>query len=142
MHNAYNCPWSAFQTSLQASGPVVGEEDAGSRVSFGPRAVWVLIAIFAAIVGLFAAWTYLQWSIAEHVYSAKAGLDWFGITFYHGYTFIVGAIIALLVINPRVSKSDLSGLVTMLSRTTSQYGDEFQRPLSGLRPGAWIWGFW
>jgi uncharacterized membrane protein (UPF0182 family) len=127
---------------LQGSDPVVGEDDAGARISFGPRAIWVLIAIFAVIVGLFAAWTYLTWSIAQHVYSTKADLSWFGITFYHDYTFIVGGIIALLVINPRVGKSDLTGLVTLMSRRTSQYGDEFQRPVTDLRPGAWVWGLW
>jgi uncharacterized membrane protein (UPF0182 family) len=127
---------------LEGRGAQGGEEEAGTRVSFGPRAVWVLIAIFALIVGLFAAWTYLEWSIAEHVFSAKAGLDWFGITFYHGYTFIVGGILALLVINPKVGKSDLSGLVTLMSRRPSQYGEEYARPLTDIRPGAWVWGFW
>ena len=97
------------------------DENAGNRVSFGPRAIWVLIAIFAVVVGLFAAWTYLQWSIAQHVYSTKAALNWFGITFYHGYTFLVGGILALLVINPRVGKSDLSGLLGVLSRRSPGY---------------------
>jgi hypothetical protein len=127
---------------LQGGIPEGVEEDAGTRVSFGPRAIWVLIAIFAIIVGLFAAWIYLEWSIAQHVYSTKADLNWFGIVFYHGYTFIVGGVIALLVINPRVGKSDLSSLVTLMSRRTAQYGDELQRPLAELKPGAWVWGLW
>jgi len=118
------------------------EEETSTRVSFGPRAVWVLIGIFALIVALFAAWTYLEWSIAEHVYSTKADLDWFGITFFHGYTFLVGGIIALLVVNPRVGKSDLSGLVGLMTRRTPQYGEEYARPLTDLKPGAWVWGFW
>ena len=128
---------------MQDAGPPLGEEEHRTPVSFGPRAIWVLIAIFAIIVGLFAAWIYLQWSIAEHVYATKADLNWFGITFYHGYTFLVGGILALLVINPRVGKSDLSSLLTLMSRrTSSQYGDEFQRPLAELKPGAWLWGLW
>ena len=100
------------------------------------------VVIFALIVTLFAAWTFLEWSVAEHVYSAKAGLDWFGITFYHGYTFIVGGILALLVISPRVGKSDLSGLMTLLSTRRSPY-EEYQRPLlTEIKAGPWVWGLW
>jgi uncharacterized membrane protein (UPF0182 family) len=127
---------------LQERGAEGGEEEARSRPSFGPRAIWGLIVIFAIIVGVFAAWTYLEWSIAEHVFSAKAGLDWFGITFYHGYTFVVGAILALLVINPQVGKSDLSGLVSLMARRPSPYGEEYAQPLTEIKPGAWVWGFW
>ncbi|MDA4115761.1 MAG: hypothetical protein OK442_04315 [Thaumarchaeota archaeon] len=127
---------------MQDAGPPLGEEEPRTPVSFGPRAIWVLIGIFAVIVALFAAWIYLQWSIAEHVYSTKSDLNWFGITFYHGYTFLVGGILALLVVNPRVGKSDLGGLVTLMTRRTSQYGDELQRPLAELRPGATVWGLW
>lgn len=124
------------------SGPPVGEEEPHQRVSFGPRSVWLLIVAFAAIVALYATWTYLQWSIAQHVYSTKSDLSWFGITFYHDYTFLVGGILALLVVNPRVGKSDLSGLVTLVTRRTAQYGDEIQRPLASLNPGIWLWGLW
>jgi len=119
-----------------------GDEVAGSRPSFGPRAIWVLVAVFAVVVGLFAAWTYLEWSIAEHVYSAKAGLDWFGITFFHDDTFIVGALLALLVINPKVGKSDLSGLATLASRRSSPYSDEYVQRIPSITPGATLWGFW
>ncbi|MDA4116955.1 MAG: hypothetical protein OK455_01245 [Thaumarchaeota archaeon] len=120
-----------------------GEDDGVSpRVSFGPRAAWVLVAILAIIVILFAAWTYLQWSIAEHVYSTKSNLDWFGITFYHGLTFFVGGLLALLAINPRVGSSDLTGLFTLMSRRLPQVGEEFERPIAEVRPGVWLWGFW
>ncbi|HKT22513.1 MAG TPA: hypothetical protein VJR06_07900, partial [Nitrososphaerales archaeon] len=127
---------------MQGSGPPVGEEEQRGPVSFGPRAVWVLVVVLAVIVALFAGWTYLQWAIAQHVYSTKSDLSWFGITFYHGYTFIVAGIMALLVVNPRVGHSDLSGLITMLTRRSAQYGDEFQRPLAQLKPGIWVWGLW
>jgi uncharacterized membrane protein (UPF0182 family) len=102
----------------------------------------VLVALFALIVALFAAWTYLEWSVAEHVFSVKAGLDWFGITFYHGYIFVVGGILALLVINPRVGKSDLGGMVPLLSRRPSPYGEEYRSPLAEIKAGPWVWGFW
>jgi hypothetical protein len=113
------------------------------RPSFGPKAIWVVLAVLAAMVILFGAWTYLTWSIAEHVYLTKAGLNWFSITFYHGYTFVVGGLLALLVINPRVGKSDLSGVIRlMIARRSSPYGDEFERPRAELRAGPWVWGLW
>jgi hypothetical protein len=127
---------------LQGGTSPFGEEEPRRQISFGPRVVWVLLVIFALIVVLFASWTYLQWSIAQHVFSAKAGLSWFGITFYHGYTFVVAAIFGLLVVNPQVGKSDLAGLISLMSRRTAQYGDEFQRPLATLKPGVWVWGIW
>lgn len=137
----YNAPH--FRSAgLQDAGPPLDEQPPREPISFGPRAIWVLVAIFAVMVALFAAWIYLNWSIAQHVYSTKSDLSWFGITFYHDYTFLVGGILALLVVNPRVGKSDLGGLITMLTRRTSQYSDELQRPLAELRPGAWLWGLW
>ena len=48
----------------------------------------LVLALMAVTVVLAVAWVILQWSIAESVYSAKAGLDWFGITFYREYTFV------------------------------------------------------
>jgi uncharacterized membrane protein (UPF0182 family) len=102
----------------------------------------VLIALLALVVIVFAAWTYLQWSIAEHVYSTKANLDWFGITFYHELTFVVGGLLALLVINPRVGKSDLSGLTTLMARRMPQGGEEFDRPITEIKAGPWLWGLW
>ena len=120
---------------MQDAGPPLDEQRPRDPISFGPRAIWVVIGIFAVVVALFAAWIYLNWSIAQHVYSTKSDLSWFGITFYHDYTFLVGGILALLVVNPRVGKSDLGGLVTMLTRRTSQYSDEIQRPLAELHPG-------
>ncbi len=101
---------------MQEGPPVVGEDEPRYPVSFGPRVVWLLIALLVIVVGLFAAWTYLTWSIAQHVYSTKADLSWFGITFYHGYTFLVGGLLALLVVNPKVGKSDVASLVTLMSR--------------------------
>jgi len=127
---------------LQDAGPPVGEDQQRPPVSFGPQAVWVLIGILAVAVIVFALWTILIWSIAQHVYSTKSDQSWFGITFYHGYTFLVGGLLALLVIHPRVGKSDLSGLVTALSRRSPQYGDEIQRPLAQLKPGVAVWGLW
>jgi hypothetical protein len=72
------------------------------------RLFWIiLIAIIAVIVVLTALWIDLQWSIAIQVYRQKANLNWFEITFYHGYTFVAAALFALLLINPIPQHSDL-----------------------------------
>ena len=54
------------------------EEGLERRFTTGPRLVWALIGLLVVIIAVFAAWTYLQWSITEYVYSTKGGLDWFG----------------------------------------------------------------
>lgn len=69
--------------------------------------VWLLLAPILLIVTLEVLHTWLNWSIMQSLYEKKAGLDWFGITFYHNQTFIVAAILALLVINPLRGHSDL-----------------------------------
>ena len=63
------------------------------------------IIIIAVILSLL--WIDLQWSISISVYQQKAGLDWFGIIFYHNYVFIAAALFALLLINPIAGHSDL-----------------------------------
>jgi hypothetical protein len=116
------------------------EGEARRRITFGPRVIWGLIGIIAVIVVVFAAWTLLEWSIAEHVYSLKASLDWFGINFYAGYTFIAGALFALLAVNPLVGKSDLGSFVSVLSRRMTPY-EEGERP-GEVKAGVWLWGLW
>src|SRR2546427_12905058 len=97
------------------------EETARRRISFGPRMAWALIGVLIIVLSLFAAWTFLEWSIAEHVYSVKGGLDWFGINFYGGATFIAAALLAPFVINPEVGNSDLRSLISGLSRGGRTY---------------------
>ncbi len=121
----------------------MGEEvegTGGRRFSTGPRLVWAMIGLLVLILIIVVAWTYLQWSIAEYVYSIKGGLDWFGITFYHDYTFVAAALFALLVINPRLGHSDLSSFVSTFSRRLRPY-DEVDRP-SETKVGNWLWVFW
>src|SRR5712691_8925443 len=96
---------------------------------------WALIGVLIIVVALFAAWTFLEWSIAEHVYSLKGGLDWFGINFYGGSTFIAAALLALVVINPEVGKSDLGSLISLLSRRMASY-EESERPRE-VKTGRW-----
>jgi len=117
------------------------EEEDARQLRFGPRAAWVLLGILAVMVILFAAWTYLGWSIAEHVFSAKGGLDWFGITFYHGYTFIAAALFALLVVNPRIGKSDVAPLIAGIPRRVPE-GEEAAIRAPEISAGAWVWALW
>src|SRR3989454_9762330 len=116
------------------------EEPTRRRISFGPRMAWALIGGLIIVLILFAAWTFLEWSIAEHVYSVKGGLDWFGINFYGGSIFLAAALLALVVINPEVGKSDLGSLISVLSRRVSSY-EESEAPRE-VKTGKWLWGLW
>ena len=74
---------------------------------------YIVLAIILFGIGLFAATVWLNWTVLEYMYRTKAGLDWFGINFYGGLTFVVGGVLALLFINPlprrrkRISKLSL-----------------------------------
>src|SRR5437899_12674851 len=98
---------------------------------------WALIGVLIIVLILFAAWTFLEWSIAEHVYSLKGGLDWFGINFYGGSTFLAAALLALVVINPEGGKSDLVSLISVLSRRVSSY-EESEGP-TWVATAQWQW---
>jgi hypothetical protein len=102
----------------------------------------LVLALIAVVVVLAVAWVILEWSIAQSVYSAKAGLNWFGITFYHDYTFVAAGLFALLLVYPKLGGSDLWRLGTVLFR--------FIRPSEveqgGLRisekMNVWLWALW
>ena len=77
-------------------------------VLFNKRLLQIILIIVIIVVAVLTAlWTDLQFSVATQVYSQKAGLNWFEITFYHNYTFIAAALFALLLINPLAGHSDL-----------------------------------
>ena len=99
-----------------------------------------VIVLIVAIAALAVAWVILQWSIAEHVYSLKAGLDWFGITFYHDYTFVAAALFALLLVYPRPGGSDLWRLGTVAYRLLRPYEAEERKPSEKMN--VWLWGLW
>ena len=106
---------------------------------------WLTVLIFAliAMVAVLAvAWVILQWSIAQSVYSAKAGLNWFGITFYHDYTFVAAGLFALLVIYPKRGGSDLWRLGTVLSRYLRPYEAEQGGIRVSEKMNVWLWSLW
>ena len=116
------------------------------RTRFGRKTAWFFIAIIAVILVLSIAWVVLQWSIAEYVYSTKATLNWFGITFYHDYVFIAAGLFALLLIYPKVGGSDLWRLVGVLGRRTRRYEYENEPPeaprTDGRAMSPWLWALW
>jgi hypothetical protein len=118
-----------------------GEEP--RRFRFGRGLTWLLLAVIGVTIVLSIAWVILQWSIAESVYSSKADLNWFGITFYHNYLFIAAGLFALLLVYPKVGGSDLRGLIEVLGRRMRR--DEFEqeeRPRSDGKMNTWLWALW
>jgi hypothetical protein len=101
----------------------------------------LILALIAVATVLAIAWVILRWSIAESVYSAKAGLDWFGLTFYHDYTFVAAALFALLLVYPRPGGSDLRRLWTVVYRLQRPYEAEVGRRPSD-KMNVWLWGLW
>jgi hypothetical protein len=85
------------------------------------------------------------------MYSQKAGLDWFSVNFYGGLTFVVGAILALLFVNPNPRRSDVfeafNSLMGLQYRNPyfGGYGGQVPqrriRPMY-IRPSNLLWGFW
>jgi hypothetical protein len=114
-------------------------EGEGPAIRFR-RLTYLILALIAVAAILAILWVVLQWSIAESVYSSKAGLDWFGITFYHYYTFVAAALFSLLLINPRPGASDLWRLWTVVYRRLRPYEAEETKPKDMLN--VWLWGLW
>ena len=114
------------------------EEEGRSRLLRWLTVIIVVVIIIAAVLS--AAWVVLQWSIAQSVFSAKAGLNWFGITFYHDYTFVAAALFALLLVYPRPGGSDLWRLWTVAYRLLRPYEAGENRPAEKIN--VWLWGLW
>jgi hypothetical protein len=116
-----------------------GVEDRARLYKWLTRLVLVFIAVAVALA---VAWVILQWSIAESVYSAKAGLDWFGITFYHEYTFVAAGLFALLLVYPNPGGSDLWRLGTVLYRRMRPYEAEQEGTRISEKMNVWLWALW
>ncbi|MDG6939666.1 MAG: hypothetical protein JRN39_04605 [Nitrososphaerota archaeon] len=70
----------------------------------------VSIGIVAYVLNI-----WINWTVLEHMYAVKAGLNWFDVIFYHGFTFYVAAALALIVVNPVPGGSDLFSMFATLS---------------------------
>jgi uncharacterized membrane protein (UPF0182 family) len=118
------------------------DSDGGGRPRLYKWLALFLLALIAVAAVLAVAWVILQWSIAESVYSAKAGLDWFGITFYHEYTFVAAGLFALLLVYPRPGGSDLWKLGTVLYRRMRPYEVEQGGVRISEKLNVWLWALW
>ncbi|MEM2913826.1 MAG: hypothetical protein QXH91_00280, partial [Candidatus Bathyarchaeia archaeon] len=114
-------------------------EKRGSLLKF-----WFIITMFiiAVIFVFYSTYVWLQWSILETMYLQKAGLDWFNTNYYYGYTFILAAILALLVLNPRIGRSDIYELWESIRRLTrTEYKTKIQ-PTFSLKTRKIFWSIW
>ena len=74
-----------------------GDDFPGSRVPIRQRRSlipYIILAIVVILIAFIGADIWLNWTINESMYQTKAGLDWFGINFYGGLTFIVAGLLA------------------------------------------------
>jgi hypothetical protein len=106
------------------------------------RLTWLILAVIAAIAVLSIAWVILQWSIAEYVFSTKAGLNWFSIVFYHDYIFVAAGLFALLLVYPKPGGSDLWRLATVLYKRSRPYEAEQEGTRIDERMNVWLWALW
>ncbi|MFX1475865.1 MAG: hypothetical protein ACFFCO_10380, partial [Promethearchaeota archaeon] len=88
-------------------------------------------------------------SISIQTYSLKASLDWFQIVFYHNYVFVAGALLSLLLVNPKIGHSDLWRLTAAIRRNVSfeprlgRPKDSTPAPVSPQLPhGKLLWFPW
>jgi len=102
----------------------------------------LVVVLFGVAITFIVAWVILQWSIAESVYSTKASLDWFGITFYRDYTFIAAGLFALLFVYPRPGGSDLWRLATVLFKRVRPYEAEQEGMRLSEKLNVWVWALW
>ncbi|RLI37300.1 hypothetical protein DRO55_01645 [Candidatus Bathyarchaeota archaeon] len=105
--------------------------------------LWLpLIIIFIGIV-LYGFYIWLNWKIMQSMYLLKSGLDWFNITFYHNYTFILAAILALLTLNPMVGRSDLyEAWEAFQWMMRMEYGTGEAMPTFSPKTRRTLWIFW
>ena len=106
------------------------------------RLTWFLIGVIIVIAALTVGWVVLQWSIAEAVYSAKASLNWFGITFYHDYSFLAAGLFALLLVYPKAGGSDLWRLATVVYKRARPYEAEEGMVRVSDKMNVWLWALW
>jgi hypothetical protein len=121
--------------------------DEGAKPWLGAKLVWILLGLIVIIAILEVAWLLLGWSVSESVYSTKAAVDWFGITFYHYYLFLIAALFSLLLVYPKVGGSDLWRLVRVATRIfrtfrRNPYEEESTPTREWTGMNVWLWVLW
>jgi len=113
-----------------------------SRPSIGRLSSVFLVALVLLVV-FYGLYVLLDWKILGAMYLKKAGINWFETVFYHGYTFIIAALLSLIVVNPRPGRSDLweayGAAQSMLGSIT---GTRESAAPSTLGLGKTTWVFW
>jgi len=110
------------------------------RPSVLGRLTRILLVAVSVVVVFYGLFVWLDWRILQTMYEKKAGIDWFGTVFYHDYTFIVAGLLSLLVINPRIGRSDLW---EVFSATRSYAGAMYGvRGVPSFKLGRASWFFW
>lgn len=106
--------------------------------------LWILLALVVAACVLGGLYTWLRWNVLQVMYRQKAaGLDWFNTVFYHGYTFILAALLALLVLNPLPGRSDIYGVWEAFQRLArEQFAAGPGMPTFSLRGLKIFWALW
>ena len=100
--------------------------------------------LVAALVAVYIAYELLIWKIMEYMYSTKFGIDWWGTVFFGGYSFVVPAIFALLVLYPVPRRSDLLAFFRAVNTKRMSYGGVEEEPgqAAGGATSRNIWLAW
>ena len=110
---------------------------------FTRRITIIFLLVVFLLVAFYGLYVWLDWRILQTMYQKKAGIDWFDTVFYHNYTFIVAALLSLIVLNPRPGRSDLweayGAAQSMLGGLTG-FREHVVLPTFGL--GKVGWAFW
>jgi hypothetical protein len=110
---------------------------------FTRRITIIFLLVVFLLVAFYGLYVWLDWRILQTMYQKKAGIDWFDTVFYHNYTFIVAALLSLIVLNPRPGRSDLweayGAAQSMLGGLTG-FREPVVLPTFGL--GKVGWAFW
>jgi len=111
--------------------------------------IWITLSILLFIISLSSLYIWLQFTVLQTMYAAKAGLDWFAIIFYHNYTFIFAALLAVLAINPLTGRSDVYEAIIALQQLAkirspaSPYGiPPIQIPIISITRWKTLWALW
>ena len=136
-------PYSRFYRTRFGSFVPEKDEEKKGRERFQRRILFLFIFFIAVIIiTYFSLYVWLQWSILETMYLQKGGFDWFSINYYYNYTFITAAILALIVVNPRVGRSDIYGIWEAIWRLSQAWYRTEREPTFSLKNRRLTWFTW
>ena len=112
--------------------------------------IWIALSVIMVVATLLSLYFWLDFKVIQTMYLAKAGLNWFAITFYYGYTFLFAALIALLTVNPFPGRSDLYESVDAFRQlmkvrvppTPYARPPQITMPTITIKRTKLLWAFW